>query len=143
MYCSMGQGVVLFFALCVIGSVVLAAEDRVTVGGKLFEEHCSACHSIEKGINEFGPSLYGIVGRHAASIQEYGYSAAIKASGIVWTEENIKRYLRNPQTEIRCHGVVMGRMKECLGIKMSFRGFADPKEADAVLSYLKSIGTTP
>ena len=48
-----------------------------------------------------GPELNGIVGRKAASIADYGmYSDGMKKlgeSGLVWTEENIDKWITDPK----------------------------------------------
>src|SRR5438132_13232131 len=52
-------------------------------GEKLYED-CAACHSIERGVNGVGPTLYGIFGRKAGELDDYRYSPALKRSGIIW-----------------------------------------------------------
>ena len=138
MYRSISLSAVFFLADCIAGSVAMADESVAAMGRELFNTNCASCHSLEKGINGIGPTLHGIIGRHAAAVPEYGYSSAIRSSDIVWTEENIEHYLMGPQEEIRCHNVAVGRARECLGIAMTFRGFSDPKDASAVIAYLKS-----
>ena len=64
-----------------------AQADRAR-GEKLFGE-CVACHSLERGIQAVGPSLYGVLGRRAAALDEFRYSPAIKRSGITWNRETI------------------------------------------------------
>ncbi len=133
--------VVLVLTVWIAGSVAWAEESVTSAiaGEELFDNNCSACHSLDKGDSGIAPSLYGVIGRHVASLPNYGYSAAIKAYDMVWTEDNLKRYLLNPQAQFRCHNLTMGHTQECLGIRMPFRGFADPKEADAVIAYLKVV----
>ncbi|MBO9445943.1 cytochrome C [Ruegeria sp. R14_0] len=102
----------LTFALA-ISSQALAAGDPAK-GEKLYNR-CSSCHAIIKdgevlvkgGIT--GPNLYGVVGRVAGT--EYDYlngserlpvgmftDDMIRAGqeGLVWTEENIVAYSKNP-----------------------------------------------
>ena len=55
------------------------------------------CHSLEKGINGVGPSLFGVIGRKAGSEAGFAYSAALKNSGIVWTDDNLKEWIAGPQ----------------------------------------------
>ncbi len=69
-------------------------------GGALWAK-CQACHSIvPNGRNLVGPALYGVFGRTAGTLPGYRYSEAMKASGMVWTEENLDRYLAATQDVI-------------------------------------------
>lgn len=87
---------------------------------------CKTCHAIEAGVNRIGPSLHGVVGRHAGSIPGFTYSAANKNSGITWTEEKLFQYLENPQRVVP-------------GTKMTFAGWPnDPQKRADVIAYLKS-----
>ena len=38
-----------------------------------------------------------MVGRAAGSLPDYAYSPALKASGLVWSTDNLDRWLTNPQ----------------------------------------------
>src|SRR3569832_602643 len=62
-------------------------------GGDVFDAECSDCHSLKQGKNKKGPSLFGVVGRKAASVADFSYSDAMKASGIVWTPDLIDAYI--------------------------------------------------
>ena len=63
--------------------------------GEALYRDCQACHSFDK--NQIGPMHRGVVGRKAASVPDYAYSAALKASGIVWDPASLDRWLTNPQ----------------------------------------------
>ncbi len=96
-----------------------------TAGKRVFVK-CLACHVVTEGQNRVGPSLYGIVGRPAGSIAGFTYSAANKGSGIVWTEDVMFAYLKNPQAYIP-------------GTKMVFPGLPAGKDRADVIAYLKSV----
>jgi cytochrome c len=84
-------------ALLSSASAVYAAGDA-TKGAAIFQQ-CQMCHTAEKGVNKVGPSLYGVVGRPAGSIASFDYSDAMKAAsakGLVWSEDQIVKYLANP-----------------------------------------------
>ena len=62
-------------------------------------KNCQTCHSLEKNKHKFGPSLFNIVGRKAGSEKTYRYSQAYLTAnkmGLVWNEENLANYLRDP-----------------------------------------------
>lgn len=87
---------------------------------------CALCHNAVKGGgNGVGPNLFGVVGRKAASLPNFYYSPALKNSKIVWNEGNLKKWVTNPQ-------------KMVPGTRMTFAGLTSPKEADDVVTYLKT-----
>jgi cytochrome c len=59
---------------------------------------CSSCHSIDE--NDVGPMHRGVVGRHAAAVPGYAYSAAMKRADLVWNLESLDRWLINPQAVV-------------------------------------------
>lgn len=81
------------------------------------------CHSLEKGRAKLGPSLAGIVGRRAASLPNFEYSSGLKALDIVWTSENLDRWLQNPMDMVP-------------GTMMSFPGIKGDEERKALIEYL-------
>ena len=54
---------------------------------------CAACHRLEAGANNVGPSLHGIFSRKAGEIADFRYSPAMKRSGIVWTPETLEKFI--------------------------------------------------
>ncbi len=96
-------------------------------GKKVFKK-CKACHFIDKEKNKVGPHLKGVVGRKAAAVPKFKYSKAMKAKaaeGLVWTEENIDKYLEKPKTFIPKN-------------KMSFTGLKKAEDRADVIEYLKA-----
>ena len=87
---------------------------------------CSGCHTIVAGRNGIGPSLLGVVGRKAGSLPGFAYSAALQTSGITWTPEKLDRWLSGPMAMVP-------------GTRMSFGGYADPKQRQAVIAYLNTL----
>jgi cytochrome c len=77
-----------------------AAEGDAAKGEKLFKGflQCSSCHSLEAGETKVGPTLAGLFGRKAGSAEGYKrYSEAMANSEIVWDEETLNEFLKNPQ----------------------------------------------
>ena len=91
--------------------------------GKTIFNKCMVCHAIEAGVNHIGPSLHGVIGRTAGTAPKFSYSAANKKSGIVWTQQKVFDYLKNPQAMVP-------------GTKMSFAGLPKPQDRADVVSYL-------
>src|SRR6478609_10759765 len=56
-------------------------------GFRIFKS-CSNCHVVDTERSTFGPSLKGVVGRRAGSLDGYGFSSAMREAGregLVWT----------------------------------------------------------
>ena len=70
------------------------ASGDVVHGAEVYRD-CMICHSLDK--NEIGPSHRDVLGRKAGSVPGYDYSAALKASGIVWNETTLDQWLADPQ----------------------------------------------
>ncbi len=65
---------------------------EVSNGERQFLRKCSICHTLDgDGGRRAGPPLSGLFGRKAGTVPGYGYSTAVAASGIVWTDETIDR----------------------------------------------------
>ena len=110
-------------------TIVASAQEAgdAAAGEKVFAR-CKICHQIGEGAkNAVGPELNGVVGRKAGTVEGYSYSAANKDSGIVWTDDKLREYLKNPR------GVVPGT-------KMIFPGLTSEKDLDNVIAYLKQFG---
>ncbi|ARD13064.1 MULTISPECIES: c-type cytochrome [Pseudomonas] len=66
-------------------------------GKAVFTRLCSGCHKIGPSArNAFGPPLNGIIGRQAGQQEGYIYTDAMKNSGLVWTREELRTYLKDP-----------------------------------------------
>jgi glucose/arabinose dehydrogenase/cytochrome c2 len=71
-------------------------------GKAVFHAQCALCHSAEPGDNGGGqgPNLHGVFGRHSASNPDFGYTAALKASGLTWDARTLDRFLTAPTTVV-------------------------------------------
>lgn len=84
-------------AVILLVSSVCHAQSNSTAesGADLFRLKCAACHSVT--CNRQGPKLEGVFGRAAGGVADFPqYTAELKASGIVWTDETMDAYLRDP-----------------------------------------------
>ncbi|WP_225769581.1 cytochrome c family protein [Inquilinus sp. Marseille-Q2685] len=109
-----------FMSLC-ISAAARAADPQA--GARVFNQ-CKACHALEAGTNKVGPSLHGLFGRTAGTVDGFKYSDAMKGSGLVWDEEALHTYLSNPRGAVP-------------GTKMVFPGIKNPQQLDDLVAYLK------
>ena len=104
------------FAVCVGVAAMAAAALSASAGdaqrgAKVFRT-CAACHSLAPNVNLTGPSLSGLWGRTAGGLENFvRYSDALKKSGIVWNEQTLDKWLRDPQA------MVPGNFMEFAGLK--------------------------
>jgi cytochrome c len=88
---------------------------------------CRACHQIGPNAkNAVGPVLSGVIGRKAGTYPGYAYSPANKDSGIVWSPEELNKYLTSPQTVVP-------------HTKMIFPGVKDPQKRKDIIAYLEQF----
>jgi len=80
-------------AVVALAAAPALAQD-VAEGSDVFQDHCGQCHVLN-GVGQ-GPSLIGVVGRRAASLPDYPYSASLKASGLTWTPANLDAFVQGP-----------------------------------------------
>jgi cytochrome c2 len=78
----------------------LARADGDAARGQAKFGDCAACHSLETGVNNVGPSLHGIFTRKAGELADFRYSPAMKRSGITWTPETIEKFIADPQAVV-------------------------------------------
>src|SRR5260370_4862191 len=65
-------------------------------GQQTFNNACRTCHTTKEGDNRLGPNLHNIIGREAGSLQNYGYSSAMKGADFVWDKEKLDRFIAKP-----------------------------------------------
>lgn len=88
---------------------------------------CASCHSFMPSMSHgIGPPLYGVVGRKVAGLSGYMYSRAMRQSEIVWTREELDRFLANPA-------------KVVPGNYMAFDGVAEAGEREAIIEYMARL----
>lgn len=102
-----------------------SAQGDIQRGAAHFQQ-CAACHSLEPGRHQTGPSLAGVYGRKAGTAEGFSrYSEALQRSGLVWNQQTLDRWLRNPQAVVP-------------GTGMAFRGVADARARGDLVAYLKA-----
>lgn len=108
-------------------SAVAAPQGDAEAGRVAFAAACARCHQVGPSARAgFGPQLNGIVGRRAGATTDHRYSAALKNSKIVWTEQSLARFIKDPE------GTVPGTSMRFFGL-----GYTDRKVTDLV-AYLRT-----
>jgi len=108
-------------------SPAFGADGDPTRGEQIYHR-CQGCHSIDA--NRVGPRHAGLFGRHAGSLDDYNYSDAMRASGVVWNETTLDQFLTAPRKFIP-------------GTKMPFAGIPDAQERADLIAYLKQATAAP
>ena len=113
--------------LGVVAALVAAgaarADGDAARGEKRFEE-CATCHSTERGVNNVGPSLFGVLGRQAGAIESFRYSPAMKTSNITWSPQTLDKFIADPQADVP-------------GNRMPFAGMPDAADRADLIAYLQ------
>ncbi|MBO4123284.1 cytochrome c family protein [Cupriavidus gilardii] len=110
-------------AFCFGASAHAAGDPRA--GKAAFDRRCASCHKVGPAARSgFGPQLNGIVGRKAGAVDDYPYSSAMRASGIVWSDQTLAAFLRAPEQVVP-------------GNRMRFWGIGSAQQIDDLLAYLR------
>ena len=100
----------------------LAAADPAR--GEVLGLACAACHRFRAAEGTLiGPHLEGVFGRTAASVPGFGYSAALRASQIVWTPRSLEAWLANPSDFVE-------------GTTMAFTGYRSAEDRRDLIAFL-------
>jgi cytochrome c len=99
------------------------AEGDAGRGEAKFQD-CAACHKLEAGANNVGPSLHGVFTRKAGELTDFRYSPAIKRSGISWTPETLDKFIADPQAMVP-------------GNRMPYAGMASAADRADLIAYLE------
>jgi cytochrome c len=137
---AMLRAVLCSLSICAFAAIALADTGAQTAaagaagateGGRdpqvAFNNSCRTCHSPREGDHRLGPSLGGVVGRKAGSIEGYQFSSAMKSSNIVWDEATLDAFIENPDKVV--HGNAM----------KPFGGIDSAEQRGEIIAYLKSV----
>ncbi|MEO7321250.1 MAG: cytochrome C [Burkholderiales bacterium] len=84
-------------AIALLGtSLQLMAADDLAAARQLTVTQCSQCHTFEKGEKHGqGPNLFGLIGRKAAAVGGFVFSAGIKEAlqGKIWDNALLDMWL--------------------------------------------------
>jgi cytochrome c len=116
-------------AASVLAPLPALAEGDPAAGKTVFNK-CKACHEVETDRNKVGPTLLGVFGRTAGTLESFEarYSENMRqagAEGLVWDEQNLTDYLRDPKAVIPKG-------------KMAFPGLKSDADLANVIAYIKA-----
>ena len=115
-------------ALVAVPGAVPAAEGDPAQGARVFRT-CAACHSLERGAHRTGPSLAGIVGRPAGTVEGFTrYSEALRHAGLTWDAATLDAWLADPQALVP-------------GNRMTFPGIPDAQARADLVAYLEAAAS--
>lgn len=86
-------------------------------------EMCAACHTLTFRENRIGPPLVDVIGKRSGTEPGFAYSDAMRASGLVWDRDTLRRFLLDPQGTVP-------------GTAMGISGLA-PEDVNAIIEYLE------
>jgi cytochrome c len=106
------------------------AQGAAAAGQVAYNQKCATCHTLARdpahGLQ--GPNLMGVIGRTAGTVTDWDFSPALRESKIVWTEENLNKWLTDPEA------LVPGSK---MPVKMPNRF-----EREDVIAYIRSVIAT-
>jgi cytochrome c len=117
------------FAIAALATIVFLSPALAQLGdaarGQQNFRACAPCHSLEPDRNMTGPGLANLWGRKAGGLSSFErYSAALKASGIIWDDRSLDGWLTDPD------GMVPDN-------EMPFNGIKDTRVRADLLAFLK------
>src|SRR5947209_5760307 len=93
--------------------------------GEQLYRNCMACHSLEPNKNLTGPSLSGLFGREAGTLESFSrYSEPLKSSHLVWNDNSLDAWLADPQQVVP-------------GNQMTFPGMDNRQQRADIIAFLK------
>jgi len=118
--------IVVVAAPLAVASVLLASGIKGSAprGQRVFGA-CAACHSLQPDKNMTGPSLANLWNRKAGRLPSFSrYSPALKSSDIVWNDDTLDEWIKDPQHLVP-------------GNEMTFAGIKDAQPRADLLAFMK------
>jgi cytochrome c len=115
---------------CALAGVVLiaahaTAEPADAIRGERVYRACAPCHSLDVNRNMTGPSLAEVWNRKSGSLASFSrYSEALKSAGIIWNDDTLVEWVKDPQHFIP-------------GNTMTFPGIKDARQRYDLIAFLK------
>ncbi len=105
------------------------AQGDAAAGKTAFTNQCAVCHTVVVGKNGFGPSLAEVIGRHSGGLQDYNYSTAMRAAGLIWQPDTLDNFLTSSTAKVP-------------GTTMPV-AITDSMVRKNLIAYLETLGTAP
>ncbi len=102
-----------------------ARADGDAARGEARFQDCAACHRLEAGANNVGPSLHGIFARKAGELVDFRYSPAMRRSGIAWTPQTLEKFIADPQNMVPAN-------------RMPYAGMTSASDRADLIAYLQN-----
>ena len=115
----------LTLSVALLASALPTQAQDLERGRRVFEE-CVACHSLQPGEHVNGPSLAGLIGRRAATLEGFRFSSALRKSNLVWDEDTLSRFVADPQAVVP-------------GNRMPYSGLSGAEDLAALMAFLRSF----
>jgi cytochrome c len=91
---------------------------------------CVPCHALVPDRNTTGPSLAEVWNRRAGSLPGFSrYSPALKSSGIVWNDDTLDEWIKDPQHFIPGNTMTFPGMKDARQLLAFLKDATEPRRA--------------
>ncbi len=117
-------------AALAFGSTTALAAGDAKKGAKVFKK-CKACHTTEAGKHKIGPSLAGIVGRKAGTVDGFTKYKALKGADFVWDSATISEWILDQKKFLKAKGLPT---KTQMKVKIK-----KEKDRNNLIAYLESL----
>ncbi len=115
------------FAATTLAAALPALAQDAGAGEGVFKRVCSTCHNpTVDGPRKLGPTLHGVVGRKAGTVEGFRYSSAKRDADLVWTPEKLDPYLKDPRAFMP-------------GTTMAYAGLKNDADRANLIAYLKTL----
>lgn len=116
------------FGLMLAAGMAMASSDNLLSSGEaVFIRECAKCHQVgDSAKNRVGPVLNGIFGRQAGTVPGFrNYSDGLRQSGIIWTPENFRSFVKDPKAMV-------------IGTTQVYKGLKDDESVTQLIEFLKT-----
>ena len=122
MLCRSFVAILVLLATALLPVEPRANEGDVAKGAKAYYI-CYNCHSLEQGVHLTGPSLAGMWGKKAGSIESFSrYSKALQSADFVWNETTLDAWFADPQAVVPSNTMIFNGIEHD-GVRANLTAF--------------------